>query len=139
MLKPLRVGVPSQVQQPQIRGPLLEVLRCNLHHAVSHLRRMVRVGPRQTGQEVGPIALQAGRKDNLIMRRLALEQRRHVRNTHRSQAIEQASACQQFPTGAAGCFRFRAMARGLPLSELAGINQIGIRTRRRLAAPCAPP
>ena len=87
MLKPLRIGMPPQVQQPQIGGPLLEVLRCDLDHAVSHLRCMVGIGARQSGQEVRPMALRWCRKDNLIMRRLALEQRRHIRNSHRWQAI----------------------------------------------------
>ena len=96
MLKPLRIGVPPQVQQSQVGGPLLEVLRGDLHQTVGHLRRMVRVGARQAGQQIRPIALQSCRKDDLIMRRLALQQRRHVRNTHRCRLLEQALACQQF-------------------------------------------
>ena len=87
MLIPLRIGVPTQIEQPQVRRPLLEVLRRDLHQSVGHLRRMVGVGTGQAGQEVRPITLQSGRKDNLIMRRLALEQRRQIRNSHCWQAI----------------------------------------------------
>jgi hypothetical protein len=87
MLKPLRIGVPPQVQQSQIRWPLLEVLRRDLHQPVSHLRSMIWVGAGQAGEQVRPITLQSRRKDNSIMRRLALEQRRQIRNSHCPQGI----------------------------------------------------
>ena len=87
MLIPLWIGVPTQIQQPQVRGPLLEVLRRDLHQSVGHLRRMVGIGTGQAGEQIRPITLQSGRKDNLIMRRLALEQWRQIGNSHCRQAI----------------------------------------------------
>ena len=90
VLEPLRVGVPPQVEQPQVRRPLLEVLRRDLHQPVGHLRRMVGVGAGQPGEQVRPVTLQPGREDDLIMRRLALEQRRQIGNSHCRQAIRAA-------------------------------------------------
>ena len=87
MLIPLRVGVPPQIQQPQVGGPLLKVSRRDLHQPVGHLGRMVGIRAGQARQQIGPIALQSCRENNLIMRRLVLEQWRQVRNSHCPQAI----------------------------------------------------
>ena len=48
---------------------------------------MVGVGTGQAGEEVRPITLQSGGKDDLIMRRLTLQQRRQIGNSHCRQAI----------------------------------------------------
>ena len=42
VLEPLRVGVPTQVEQPQVRRPLPEVLRRDFHQPVGHLGRVRR-------------------------------------------------------------------------------------------------
>ena len=105
VLVPLRVGVPTQIEQPQVRRPLLEVLRRDFHQSVGHLRRMVGVGTGQAGEQVRPITLQSGRKDDLIMSRLALEQRRQIGNSHCRQAIRAAvglSAVCEVPRGRVG-------------------------------------
>ena len=60
VLVPLRVGVPTQVQQPQVLGSLAEVARGDLGGPLGHLDRVVGVGAGETGQQVRPVALQAG-------------------------------------------------------------------------------
>ena len=83
MLVPLRVGVPTQIQQPQVLGPLAEVARGDLGGPFGHLDRMVGIGAGETGQQVRPVPLQAGREHHLVVGRLALEQSGDVGSSHR--------------------------------------------------------
>ena len=83
MLVPLRVGVSTQVQQPQVLGPLAEAACRDLGRSLSHLDRVVGVGAGEPGQQVRPVALQAGLEHHLVVGRLAIEQSGDVRSSHR--------------------------------------------------------